>query len=143
MSRVEREQLTFLKRLSSSPGCLFLVRIAQSLVFCEAFGLTLCLINVLSVLHWCMSPGYLFVILKPFFSFFFSYHSNCIDCSSSMYSFWSDDLFRIFKILLRGYHTLQGDNSLKSAERFDHMMFVGRCQASRWSKPKREKLLCG
>ena len=51
MSRVEREQLTFPKRLSSSPGCLFLVRIAQSLVFCEAFGLTLCLINVLSVLH--------------------------------------------------------------------------------------------
>ena len=45
VSRVEREQLTFLKRLSSSPGCLFLVRIAQSLVFCEAFGLTLCLIN--------------------------------------------------------------------------------------------------
>ena len=43
--RVEREQLTFLKRQSSSPGCLFLVRIAQSLVFCEAFGLTLCLIN--------------------------------------------------------------------------------------------------
>jgi hypothetical protein len=25
---------------------------------------------------------------------------------------------------LRGYHTLQGDNSLKSVERFDHMMFV-------------------
>jgi len=35
---------------------------------------------------------------------------------------------------LRGYHTLQGDNSLKSVERFDHMMFVCRCQASRWSK---------
>ena len=27
---------------------------------------------------------------------------------------------------LRGYHTLQGDNSLKSVERFDHMMFVCR-----------------
>ena len=45
VSRVEREQPTFLKRLSSSPGCLFLTLIAQSLVFCEAFGLTLCLIN--------------------------------------------------------------------------------------------------
>ena len=30
-----------------------------------------------------------------------------------------------------GYHTLQGDNSLKSVERFDHMMFVCRFQASR------------
>ena len=44
---------------------------------------------------------------------------------------------------LRWYHTLQGDNSLKSVERFDHMMFVCRFQASRWSKPQREKLLCG
>ena len=32
---------------------------------------------------------------------------------------------------LRWYHTLQGDNSLKSAELFDHMMFVCRFQASR------------
>ena len=32
---------------------------------------------------------------------------------------------------LRGYHTLQGDNCLKSVERFDHMMFVCRFQASR------------
>ena len=31
---------------------------------------------------------------------------------------------------LRWYHTLQGDNSLKSVERFDHMMFVCRFQAS-------------
>ena len=31
---------------------------------------------------------------------------------------------------LRWYHTLQGDNSLKSIERFDHMMFVCRLQAS-------------
>jgi hypothetical protein len=41
---VEREQLTFLKRLSSSP--VVLTRIAQSLVFCEALGSTLCLINI-------------------------------------------------------------------------------------------------
>jgi hypothetical protein len=33
--------------------------------------------------------------------------------------------------ILRGYHTLQGDNSLKSVERFDHMIFVCRFQASR------------
>ena len=32
---------------------------------------------------------------------------------------------------LRWYHTLQGDNSLKSVEHFDHMMFVCRFQASR------------
>jgi hypothetical protein len=32
---------------------------------------------------------------------------------------------------LKGYRTLQGDNSLKSVERFDHMMFVCRLQASR------------
>ena len=30
------------------------------------------------------------------------------------------------KTSLSGYHTLQGDNSLKSVERFDHMMFVCR-----------------
>ena len=39
--------------------------------------------------------------------------------------------------------TLQGDNSLKSVERFDHMMFVCRFQTSRGSKPQREKLLRG
>jgi hypothetical protein len=33
-------------------------------------------------------------------------------------------------VYLRGYHTLQGGNSLKSVERFDHMMFVCRFQAS-------------
>ena len=46
-------------------------------------------------------------------------------------------------MVFKGYHTLQGDNSLKSVERFDHMMFVCRFQASRRSKPQREKLLCG
>jgi hypothetical protein len=44
---------------------------------------------------------------------------------------------------LRWYLTLQGGNSLKSVERFDHMMFVCRFQTSRWSKPQREKLICG
>ena len=37
-----------------------------------------------------------------------------------------------------GYHTLQGDNSLKSVESLDHMMFLCRFQASRWSKPQRK-----
>jgi hypothetical protein len=46
-------------------------------------------------------------------------------------------------LLLMWYLTLQGDNSLKSVERFDYMMSVCRFQASRWSKPQREKLLCG
>ena len=46
-------------------------------------------------------------------------------------------------MLLRWYLTLQGDNSLKSVERFDHMTFVCRFQASLRSKPQREKLLCG
>jgi hypothetical protein len=32
---------------------------------------------------------------------------------------------------LRWYHTLHGDNSLKSVERFDHKIFVCRFQASR------------
>ena len=35
-----------------------------------------------------------------------------------------------YEVDLRGYHTLQGDNSLKSVERFDLMMFVCRFQAS-------------
>ena len=49
----------------------------------------------------------------------------------------------VLHLYLRWYLTLQGDNSLKSVECFDHMMFVCRFQASRWSKPHREKLLCG
>ena len=40
-------------------------------------------------------------------------------------------IFADFVVRLRWYHTLQGDNSLKSVERFDHMMFVCRFQASR------------
>ena len=39
--------------------------------------------------------------------------------------------FKEFWFCLRGYHALQGDNSLKSVERSDHMMFVCRFQASR------------
>ena len=66
----------------------------------------------------------------------------------------SDKLFLCFEVTirvcycttnilkLRGYYTLQVDNSLKSVERFGHMMFVCIFQASRLSKPQREKLLC-
>jgi hypothetical protein len=50
---------------------------------------------------------------------------------------------KMYKGYLRRYHTLQGDNSLKWVACFDHMMFVCRFQASRWSIPQREKLLCG
>jgi hypothetical protein len=39
--------------------------------------------------------------------------------------------FEIVYGSLRWYHTLQGDNSLKSVECFDHMMFVCRFQTSR------------
>ena len=38
----------------------------------------------------------------------------------------------------RWYHTLQGENYLKSVERFDHMMFACRFQASRRSKQQRK-----
>jgi hypothetical protein len=50
---------------------------------------------------------------------------------------WSACLIFLFFF---GYHTLQRGNSLKSVERFDHMMFVCRFQASLWSKPQREKV---
>ena len=40
-------------------------------------------------------------------------------------------LLRNALMYLRWYRTPQGDNSLKSVERFDHMMFVCRFQASR------------
>jgi hypothetical protein len=42
-------------------------------------------------------------------------------------SLWEE----INQSVLRWYHTLQGENSLKSVERFDHMMFVCGFQASR------------
>ena len=61
------------------------------------------------------------------------------------YTYHSIIIIKCIQIVnyLRWYQTLQGDNSFKSVERFDHMMFVCRFQASRWSKPQREKLLCG
>ena len=48
-------------------------------------------------------------------------------------SFQSDTPWHacIKQLNLRWYLILQGDNSLKSVERFDHMMFVCRFQASR------------
>ena len=47
-------------------------------------------------------------------------------CSSFCWYWWNCWLsqFKLSFHNLRGYHTLQGDNSLKSVERFDHMMFV-------------------
>jgi hypothetical protein len=46
----------------------------------------------------------------------------CVINSTTTLAFW--------KSKLRWYLTLQGDNSLKSVERFDHMMFVCRFRAS-------------
>ena len=54
-------------------------------------------------------------------------HHELVDRYKIFISQIINDIF----FLLRGYHTLQGDNSLKSVERFDHMMFVCRFQASR------------
>ena len=63
---------------------------------------------------------------------------------------WPQPLFKyyiVYKATVRHNSqtivTFKGDNSLKSVERFDHLMFVCRFEASRWSKPQREKLLCG
>jgi len=55
-----------------------------------------------------------------------------------IYSLSNVKILNAYMYILRGYHTLQGDNSLKSVESFDHMMFVCRFQASRWSN-HREK----
>ena len=44
---------------------------------------------------------------------------------------WTVHIENIPSSALRWYHTLQGDDSLKSVERFDHMIFVCRFQASR------------
>jgi hypothetical protein len=85
---------------------------------------------------------------------FFSPHQNGYVLFSMSVLFWptseSNNIYNklVFSNLsvyytvkpaLRWYHTLQGDNSLKTVERFDHRMFVCRFQASRWSKPQREK----
>ena len=86
---------------------------------------------------WCFSPG------TPVSSIS---KTDCHDITEILLEVGLNTITQtllIFKVLLRWYHTLQGDNSLKSVERFDHMMFVCRFQASRWSKPQREKLLFG
>ena len=54
-----------------------------------------------------------------------------ISCTSHMVKYVRAAMFLQFKTHLRVYHTQQGDNSLKSVERFDHMMFVCRFQAYR------------
>jgi hypothetical protein len=111
----EQELFTILEFLCS-PQVFSVIDVAQSLVFYIVF---------------CRR---LFIFLLPFWPFYclFVLVTPLVSLSIS------------FVIgILRGYHTLQGDNSLKSVARFDHMMFVCRFQASRWSKPQREKLLCG
>jgi hypothetical protein len=70
----------------------------------------------------------------------FSFLCNVLYITVCLVLWYIEAFLSITNMNLRGYHTLQGDNSLKSVERFDHMMFVCRFQASWWSKPQREKL---
>ena len=85
---------------------------------------------------WGSYDGYRFTLL--FKSRFFIIWNGVGEISRSeqqtMFMFIIYDITRKVQFL-RGYHTLQGDNSLKSVERFNHMMFVCRFKASRWSKP--------
>ena len=66
---------------------------------------------------------------------FFSFCSfvHCVVCSPSIYDFWLPPWY--LQTFLKGVPYNAGDISLKSVERFDHMMFVCRFQASRSSKP--------
>jgi len=75
------------------------VRVIQYLDFCVVFFYQ-CLLFCLSTFSHC-------IVCLP-------------KCTASDYPFGS------LKLFLKGYYTLQGDNSLKSVERFDHMMFVCR-----------------
>ena len=68
----------------------------------------------------------------PYRMMFVSYNRNILDATlvigtGTAYAPGAHEI----TLCLRGYHTLQGDNSLKSVERFDHMMFVCRFQAFR------------
>jgi len=67
-----------------------------------------------------------------------NYHNKYLKYLIGFYKFFfiavllsSQDSERSCICMLRWYLTLQGDNSLKSVERFDHMMFVCRFQAYR------------
>ena len=109
LSHMEQELPTLPEHLSSSP-VFSGVCVAQSLVFYVMF---------------CRS---LYVV---FFCFFGVLFLLAVVLSVLLRFMASDYPIGIFKPFLRRYHTLQGDNSLKSVERFDHMMFVCRFQASR------------
>ena len=58
------------------------------------------------------------------------YPYEYVDCPEKFNEKRLPDIDKFYSHL-RWYQTLQGDNSLKSVERFDHMMFVCRFQASR------------
>ena len=102
VSHVEQELHTFSEHLCAS--CVFIgVRVAHCIHFCAMF------------VHITVCP-------------FVPFHLICFS-SSSIYGFLLSPWY--LQTVLRWYLTLQGDNSLKSVERFDHMMFVCRFQASR------------
>jgi hypothetical protein len=87
----------------SSPRVFIWVRVAHCIHFCAMFvHITVC----------------------PFVPF-----DLICSSSSSIYGFLLSPWY--LQTVLRWYLTLQGDNSLKSVERFDHMMFECRFQASR------------
>jgi hypothetical protein len=128
----------------------YLVNIAHdsNILWRRKFGLTdmanialatpSCLLDIFML---CKTTSNVYSPLKYFA--FWSYINNHSIFWPFYYGSGYHFLITVSFIGLRWYHTLQGDNSLKSVERFDHMMFVCRFQAFRWSKPQREKLLCG
>ena len=61
----------------------------------------------------------------------FSFLCNVLHITVCLILWYIEAFLSITNMNLMGYYTLQGDNSLKSVEHFDHIMFVCRFQASR------------
>ena len=114
----------------------------QSYQFTSHIEAFLSVVLITEMLEICIQTSYdqnVQLILKSHLPLsYLAFQSFDFECT-----WWVLYKISTFFFILRGYHTLQGDNSLKSVERFDHMMLVCRFQTSRWSKPQREKLLCG
>ena len=80
---------------------------------------------------------------SPFVLFLFAFVLSVLRFTDAEYpfgifksSYKIKQLDWLIDYCLRWYLLLQGDNSLKSVERFDHMMFVCRFQASWWYKTR-------
>jgi hypothetical protein len=84
---------------------------------------------------------YLFFCRWVFYSGFgldmFQYNTNL--CIMS----WLYKISHYLERVKEHLHVQRDEKSDAFVERFDHMMFVCRFQASQWSKPQRKKLLCG